>query len=72
MNQSLVHVSRESIHQAGACNFCSRGKPAENKGLVYPYTDVFVLNGKQMSMNICEDCGHELMEQMIGEEEEDE
>lgn len=50
-----------AIEVDGTCNFCKRGRIVKGTtGLVYPYTHILKITGNTTSFNMCEDCMHDL------------
>lgn len=46
------------ITEAGPCNYCNKGKLASSNTpkLQYPYSHVFVIKGRSIATNFCEEC----------------
>ncbi|MDF2533918.1 MAG: hypothetical protein K0R18_75 [Bacillales bacterium] len=52
-----MEARKGSFRVLGSCNFCNRGKlSACGYDLIYPYTEVYQIEGDRMSVRMCEDC----------------
>jgi hypothetical protein len=52
-----MEITKGTVRNLGSCNFCDRGKYAGNRvGLIYPYTHVYKMQGRGISVNACFDC----------------
>ena len=52
-----MNITEHDRKRQRSCNFCDRGILNEyGTGLDYPYDKVFLLEGRTMSVTICEDC----------------
>jgi hypothetical protein len=62
-----MDIERLKVKEAGACNFCNRGKMSEDvcQRLEYPYSEITQISkqgpGCGMQVRICDECMGELV-----------
>jgi hypothetical protein len=62
----FMKIRISTVEKEGSCNYCDRGKLATSgRGLIFPYTELIVVEGKQISSVFCRDCFNELQNREI-------